>query len=383
LTSRLPAIAAEAAAAGRGPARAKVDSAAISARIRAMQARREALLEKFPRHTDIAALAVDIERLQAQLRRPAQPPPSAARGTQALRRLAEAQAELSLQQRRSEGFMKAAQTVKPAWTTAQAPSMPRRPVRLDGWKIGAGAAAGALVLGLCIPRLARKKRAAVQNGLWRPEATIPLAVVGSDEKLPEDPLHQNAAALYDAWTILVQDLYAPAPEPPQDLVAKIGPLMQETNAFLTEGYDVMARYLALTVDAQDLHAHVARTVVMSLMAAVEAGAEKEHAEAMALAALFHDLAIVPRPPMAFHEVGSEVGRLSAALVRRIPGLSARTVGLIDDLLVGMDEYQKPMWQNMAADKTLEPMANLLRQIDRFEKLMQKQKARLEKRRAIA
>jgi len=45
----------------------------------------------------------------------------------------------------------------------------------------------------------------------------------------------------------------------------------------------------------------------------------------------------------------------------------------------MDEYPLEVWQNVPRHKNLEPLAKLLRHIDRFEKVMQKQKSRLTRR----
>jgi len=45
----------------------------------------------------------------------------------------------------------------------------------------------------------------------------------------------------------------------------------------------------------------------------------------------------------------------------------------------MDEFKLETWQNVANGKNLEPLSKVLREIDRFEKLMQKQRARLDRR----
>ena len=53
--------------------------------------------------------------------------------------------------------------------------------------------------------------------------------------------------------------------------------------------------------------------------------------------------------------------------------------MVEDILIGMDEFKLDTWQNVANGSTLEPLSKVLREIDRFEKVMQKQKARLDRR----
>ena len=117
---------------------------------------------------------------------------------------------------------------------------------------------------------------------------------------------------------------------------------------------------------------------MTLAGAEEAGATPEHRLAMALAALFHDLAMVPRPSPLQEDVGSEVGRLSASVLRRIPGLQPAILAMVEEILIGMDEFKLETWQNVANGSNLEPLSKVLREIDRFEKVMQKQRARLDR-----
>src|SRR5262249_3619798 len=147
-----------------------------------------------------------------------------------------------------------------------------------------------------------------------------MPVPAAEPELPSDPLTEKASENYSKWIEVCRILYAPAVEAPQGVLDQVWPLLQESSDFLVKGHDVMARYLARTVAPGDLPAHVARTVLMTLSGAQEAGVSPEHRLAMALAALFHDLAVVPRPAAIQDNVGSEVGRLSASVLRRIPGL---------------------------------------------------------------
>ena len=132
----------------------------------------------------------------------------------------------------------------------------------------------------------------------------------------------------------------------------------------------------------DLASHVTRTVLMALLGAHEAGASPEQRQGMTLAALFHDLAVVPRPADQWQDIGDEVGRLSSHFVHKIPDLPTPLVSLIESMLVGMDEFGMETWHNVPRDKGIESFANLLRQIDRFDKVMQKQKTRLTRRLAF-
>jgi hypothetical protein len=238
----------------------------------------------------------------------------------------------------------------------------------------------------------KKTNSGSANGLWRPDTSapspapeiknpevIPLQVVPADTDVPSDPLTEKAATLYAKWTEAAKVLYQPAAEPPQGILDSVGPLLQESSEFLTDGHDVLARYLARSVTPGDLPAHVARTVLMTLAGAQEAGVSPEHRLAMTLAALFHDLAVVPRPSAVQSEVGSEVGRLSASVLRRIPDLEPAILEMVEDILIGMDEYKLETWHNAVNGKSLEPLSKVLREIDRFEKVMQKQKTRLDRR----
>jgi len=100
---------------------------------------------------------------------------------------------------------------------------------------------------------------------------------------------------------------------------------------------------------------------------------------MTLAALFHDLAVAPRPADAWHEIGSEVGRLSSSLLHKIPGIPPPLLTLTEQILVAMDEYPMETWQNVPRSPAVASFAKLLGQIDRFDKVLQKQKTRLTRR----
>jgi len=279
---------------------------------------------------------------------------------------------------------------------------------MERWPICTGIVIGLFVIG-CVVLKGERRANSAMDGLWRPAAEVPepaveeavseaalpsetttqeaplaaeepvrLEVVSPEPRLPSDPLTEKAASLYMKWIEMAKILYQPAPQPPQGVLDQVGPLLQESSEFLPDGHDVLARYLAQSVAPGDLPAHVARTVLMTITAAKEAGASPEHRLAITLAALFHDLAVVPRPPAIQEEAGSEVGRLSASLLRRIPGLPPALISMVEDILIGMDEFKLETWQNVTNGKNLEPLSKVLREIDRFEKVMQKQKSRLDR-----
>lgn len=297
---------------------------------------------------------------------------------------------------RVQTLSQAEQNLKPAWKVVTPAQKPSRPARMEQWPLFSGVLSGVFLLGFLLTMGKGKTvKAASANGLWRPEAPaaplpetpaapvpetpVELAVVLAEPPLPADPLTEKAATLYKKWIDVAKVLYAPAPEPPQGVLDSVGPLLQDTSDFLPQGHDVLVRYLARTVTAGDLPAHVARTVLMTLTGAQESGVSPEHRLAMALAALFHDLAVVPRPEAIQEEAGSEVGRLSAGVLRRIPGLPPALLPLVEEILIGMDEFKFETWQNVTSGHNLQPLSKVLREIDRFEKVMQKQRARLDRR----
>jgi len=363
-----------------------------TAKIRELQARRQLLIENYPTHTDIALLARQIKDLQNQPRSPRASGVSS-RVVDLDRRINEIKLRSDYFSRRLQKLVLAEKTLKSAWMASPMIARPTRPVRMEQWPLFSGGVVGAFLLGwVLFKRDSQSQTEAAPNGLWRPETTsvdskpeiqvtpsVELKVVPSEPELPSDPLTEKAAIIYAKWIEVAKVLYAPAPEPPQGILDSVGPLLQESSEFLPQGHDVMARYLAHTVASGDLPAHVARTVLMTLTGAEEAGASPEHRLAMALAALFHDLAMVPRPAPLQEEIGSEVGRLSASVLRRIPGLQPAILSMVEDILIGMDEYKLETWHNAAAGRHLEPLSKVLREIDRFEKVMQKQRARLDRR----
>jgi hypothetical protein len=305
--------------------------------------------------------------------------------------------------------IQAERTLRPSWRVTQAIPKPKWPTGVDGWPLLAGVVLGLAALGFVV--LKKKERRSSSDGLWRPEASAPnpsaeiqsmlesrapenqapeaaveLEIVSPEANLPSDALTEKAASLYARWIEVSKVLYQPAVEAPQGVLDSVSPLLQESSEFLPEGHDAMARYLARSVDPGNLAAHVARTVLMTLTGAEEAGVSPEHRQAMALAALFHDLAVVPRLPAgrealpnAWTEVGSQIGRLSATVLRRIPGLEPELLAMVEEILIGMDEFKLETWQNVANGSNLEPLSKVLREIDRFEKVMQKQKSRLDRR----
>ena len=358
----------------------------VAAKIRSLEARRKALIERYPTHTDIPLLARQIRELQSQSS--ARVPSVSGKMTELGRQANENKVRIDYLSRQLQDLSHAANNLKPAWKVIAPAQKPSRPSRMEQWPLFSGILSGVFLLGFLLTMVEEKVvKAALSDGLWKPETSpipapntpVALTVVPAEPALPSDPLTEKAAMIYTKWTEVAKVLYAPAPEPPQGVLDSVGPLLQESSEFLTEGHDVLARVLAHSVAPGDLPAHVARTVLMTLAGADEAGASPEHRLAMALAALFHDLAVVARPAAIQEEVGSEVGRLSASVLRRIPGLQPAILSMVEEILIGMDEFKLETWQNVAAGKNLEPLSKVLREIDRFEKVMQKQKSRLLRR----
>jgi hypothetical protein len=355
----------------------------VAAKIKALQARRKALIERYPTHTDIPLLAKQIQELQS--RGSAQGLSVSGKLTELGRQANETKVRIDYLSRQLQDLSQVEKNLKPAWKVITPGQKPSWPVRMEQWPFFSGVLAGVFLLGFLLTmEKAKAVKPVLSNGLWRPEmppvpapdTPVELTVVSAEPALPSDPLTEKAAMIYTKWTEVAKVLYTPAPEPPQGVLDSVGPLLQESSEFLAEGHDVLARVLAHSVAPGDLPAHVARTVLMTLAGADEAGASPEHRLAMALAALFHDLAVVPRPPAIQEEVGSEVGRLSASVLRRIPGLQPAILSMVEEILIGMDEFKLETWQNVATGKNLEPLSKVLREIDRFEKVMQKQKSRL-------
>jgi len=361
---------------------------ALLAELENLKNRRHLLIERFPLHPEIPQLALQIQKLQAQARAR----PSARPDRSILPKMGRAMAELRIQidmlTLQKQALTATEPALRSAWVVRPGVQEPRWPGRVEGWPLGAGVLAGLFLIGFFVTRTIPQERPdAFADGLWRMPSAIPLAVVPSDDKelqkapwqVPEDPASQEAASLYDQWLALVKDLYEPAPTPPQGILEIVDPLLQKTFQFLSAGQEALSRCLARTIKPGELTSHVAHTVLMALIGTMEAGASQEHGRAMALAALFHDLALVPRPATALQDVGSEIGRLSAVLVPKIPGLTPTLTVMIQDILVGMDEFKQSMWQNVPPETNFEPLANLLRQVDRFEKVMQKQSIRVQRR----
>lgn len=376
-----------------GPRR-NTPRAQLVAKIEALKTRRRLLIEGYPSHTDIPVLAQRIQELLNQLDRPSGP--KATQITNLDRQINETNLRREYFLRRLNETEKDQLALKPLWTALLPIQKPTWPQQAERWPLGAGTCVGVFVLSVIFFRTERRRVTDVQDSasdVLRPtpeidETTPDVERRTSDEavalevvspELPMDPLTEKAAELYRKWVDVANTLYSPAPEPPQGLLDLVGPLLQESSDFLPEGHDVLARYLARVATSGDLASHVARTVLMTLTGAEEAGVSPEHRLAMALAALFHDLAVVPRPEAAQEDVGSEVGRLSASVLARIPGLTPALLSMVEDILVGMDEFKLETWQNVAHGMALEPLSKVLREIDRFEKLMQKQKARLDRR----
>jgi hypothetical protein len=373
-----------------GPKR-NTPRAQIVAKIEALKARRQLLIERYPTHTDIPLLAKQIQDLLKQLG--SRPAPLSEKLTDLDRQLNQTKLRRDYFSRRLQRAAQAERDVKPYWKIMEPVQKPKWPNRVIGWPVGAGVVVGLFIVGfVALKGNMKMKKGASGNGLWRPqvpETPVALQVVSpeptaavappAEPPLPSDPLTEKAAALYLKWVEMAKILYTPAAGPPQGVLDQVGPLLQESSEFIPQGHEVLARYLARSVTPGDLAAHVARTVLMTLSGAQNAGVSEEHCLAMALAALFHDLAVVARPPAIQEEVGSEVGRLSASVLRRIPGLQPALLSMVEEILIGMDEFKLETWQNVANGLTLEPLSKVLREIDRFEKVMQKQKSRLERR----
>jgi len=386
-----------------GP-RENTSKAQLVAQIEELKSRRRQLIEHYPSHTDIPVLAQRIQGLLKRLGKPSGP--AAEKITDLDRRINEIKLRRDYFARGLQQTEKLQKDLKPSWTLLEPVEKPKWPTRVEGWPTGAGLFVGVFLLCWFVFRQPQAPRADIsRHGLWRqeineqvqaaemesvapetrvaeetptvPETPVALEVVHPE--LPSDPLTEKAAELYARWVETAKILYSPAADPPQGVLDKVGPLLQDSSDFLPEGHDVLAKYLARSVTPGDLPAHVARTVLMTLTGAQEAGVSPEHRLAMALAALFHDLAVVARPAPAQDNVGSEVGRLSASVLHRIPGLQPALLSMVEEILIGMDEFKLETWQNVANGRNLEPLSKVLREIDRFEKVMQKQKARLDRR----
>jgi len=367
---------------------AEAQAAAIKPRLAALQQ---------DRITALAALDRRMKRIHAR-RHPMPRGPEAERVNALSHQVTELQMQAGLLMRRSQALADAKTTLKSPWHVRRPAELSAHPVRVQGWPIGAGAFVFLFGLGLWLFKGERPltKAHGYMPTMPTPEKTpdlpfspTPLEVVSphaaaeiaatEPAHTPDDPFSCQAAALYDRWVQLVKIVYEPTVEPPQGVPECLEPLLRDTGDFMTEGHAAMTRHLGLAATAHTLTDHVARTVIMVLLAAHEAGAGPDHRQGIAMAALFHDLAMVPRAASDWAEVGSEVGRLSAAFLQKIPGLSPAMLSMAHDILVGMDDYPMNVWQNVPRSKTLESFAKLLRQTDRFDKVMQKQRGRVARR----
>jgi hypothetical protein len=339
-----------------------------------IKTRHRLLASSYPTHTDIPQLAAQIKSLEA--RQGGRSDVSRADVSALSKKVNEARVEAGVLSARKKGLEAQAQRLQPDWRMVRPAVQPRWPISVPGWPVAAGTALGALLFGVFLIR--GQKKAAFQAD----PITLELAKE-TPSALPDDPLSRQAASFYDRWLTLVQAVYAPGEEPPKNVFKDADALVKETAAFLPEGDDALTRYLARVVIPGDLPAHVTRTVLMALIGSYEAGASPEQRQGMTFAALFHDLAVAPRPSHAWPEIGSEVGRLSTVVLPKIPGLPAPLRTSIEEILVGMDEYALATWHNVSRSPKVEPFAKLLRHIDRFDKTLQKQKTRLTRRLASA
>ncbi len=351
-----------------------------STRLDAMKTRRAFLVERYPTHTDIPLLGQQIQALETARRQ--RNTHAASRVTDLGRQIAETQTELRFVAQKTQIGINTAKALQPKWRIIEPAKKPRWPNQVRGGGVALGVAGGGMLLTILLlkirqPRHREAPRDAIALSLLMPNAQDRRE--SAAEVLPDDPLSRKAAALYERWWVLTRKVYEPSSEPPKQVFESAQPLLKETAEFMTEGHDALTRHLARTVIEGDLPSHVTRTVLMALLGAYEAGVSSEHQQGMTFAALFHDLSMVPRPGNAWQEIGTEVGRLSSSFVRKIPGLPTALVGLVEAMLVCMDEHGLKVWQNVARDEKLEPFAKLLRQIDRFDKVAQKQKSRLTRR----
>ena len=265
----------------RNPPRAQ-----IAAKIEELKTRRRLLIERFPTHTDIPLLAKQIKELLTQLGRPSDT--MSTKLPDLDRQINEAELRRDYFRRRLQATALAERDLKPSWTWVPPAPTPKRPTRVDGWLIGAAVVFGLFFLGLFVVKDGTTAGGAAVDGLWRPafaEKPVELNVISPEPvtalaaepeaALPSDPLTEKAATLYAQWVEVAKILYQPALEPPQGVLDSVGPLLQETSEFLPEGQDVLTRYLARSVTPGDLAAHVARTVLMTLTGAQEAGVSPE------------------------------------------------------------------------------------------------------------
>jgi hypothetical protein len=351
-----------------------------------LQARYRTLKENYPTHTDIPLLADQIKTLEARQR--GKLSVNRAEVSQLGRRITEARVESGVLAARQKALSAAEKRLQSQWRVVKPATASRWPVDVPGWPIATGSTLGVFVLGFFLIRSGKTTNETIQTintdkeDVKRVVAAEPIHLdlaAEEPETLPDDPQTRKAAELYERWLDLVKAVYVPGAEPPTDIWPQAEPLFKETADFLPEGHDVMTRYLARVVVPGDLFSHVARTVLMALIGAHEAGASAAQQQGMTFAALFHDLAVVPRPADCWHEIGSEVGRLSAGVLRKIPGISSSLLQMVEDILIAMDEYPMETWQNVPRSQQVASFAKLLGHIDRFDKVLQKQKTRLARR----
>jgi hypothetical protein len=350
---------------------------AMAQRLKEAQERFRAL-QAYPTHTDIPILAQEIKSLEAAQR--GQTKVDKNRVADLSKHVVEARVELRVLATRIAALEKLEKAMRSDWTVVRPAAKPTRPVQVPGWPYAAGTVLITAVLGWVLGKKSSSGGHASSAVSDMIAAKIPLAIAGEEpEALPDDPMSRKAAALYDRWLELVKVVYATGPAAPKNIFADAEPLYKETVEFLKDGHDILTRLLARVVIPGDLHSHVARTVLMALMGAHEAGATSAQQQGMTFAALFHDLAVAPRPAQAWAEIGSEVGRLSSGLLRKIPNIPTALVMVVEDILVAMDEYPLATWQNVTRSENVASFAKLLRHIDHFDKVLQKQKTRLNRR----
>lgn len=350
----------------------------LAARLVELEGRRDQLARYFPKHADIRVLEAQIRATKSALRKL----PSYEKTVYKL--TLDIESLMSRLKVLDKEMAEAAADAAPKsslWRVSRKPEPPLWPSGLQGglWVL-AGVLGGSLLgVGICV--LPRPRRA--------PSNRIPLDIVGGPEvpwqaaalavSSERRPLFDQTKALYDEWMNLVQTLYAPQATPPTGVVEKASALIQKTIQFLPRGGDALARHVARSVTPDDLTAHVTHVALVCLSNGEGAGVTAEHRLALVVAALCHDLALVPRKAHERWEEGIEPGRLSVPLVRKLPGMTAPLLAAVESILLASEEMKSPTWQDSSSNAALAPLSRLLREVDRFERLLQRQRLRVERR----
>jgi len=274
------------------------------------------------------------------------------------------------------------------WSVRQSARAPSNPIRYDGWKPVAQAAAGGFVLGI------------VLFGGWRRKVSVtllPTLAAETSEQIPVTPvaqpqtpiplqvIHPEAldwSALYKQWCLCAEQIYNAKDHSPSVSVPQIDALIQNSLSLCTEGVAPLLKQLSASLGEASLVRHAVHTALMALAWAYSEGIAEEELRILTYGGLLQAWGLREMPVAQALRAHPEASRVTAPWVESLKDMPQDLQCALPAILIRLGRQAGMHPATTAADETSQRLAKTLSQLIREEKILRRKALLIHRRKAL-